>query len=192
MSETTQRILGQGLRELLTEKPLTKITVSELTERCGVARATFYYHFHDIRELVIWCCDRAQEQALKSHNAQDTWQEALLKLFHTIERDHSFFEALYRSVSREGMENYLYTVTYDFLRTAIEEKCGLLEEAQGFPISTSAKDFVADFYKYCFVGTLTKWLDDGRKESPEAIVNRVSTLMSDNIPRALVALTQAE
>ena len=35
-------------------KPLSKITVTDITEDCGISRMTFYYHFKDIYDLVEW------------------------------------------------------------------------------------------------------------------------------------------
>lgn len=37
---------------LLEEKPYNKITVKDIVERCQINRNTFYYHFHDIPELL--------------------------------------------------------------------------------------------------------------------------------------------
>ena len=56
MSQTTKRALEASLKKLLLQKPLSKITVSDLTEDCGVSRMTFYYHFKDIYDLVEWSC----------------------------------------------------------------------------------------------------------------------------------------
>ncbi len=42
----------QRLFELLDEKPMSKITVKDIVERCGVNRNTFYYHFKDIPDVV--------------------------------------------------------------------------------------------------------------------------------------------
>ena len=47
MSQMTKRALEASLKELLRHKPLDKITVSDLTDHCGVNRMTFYYHFKD-------------------------------------------------------------------------------------------------------------------------------------------------
>ena len=54
MSQMTKRALVASLKDLLAEKPLDKITVTDLTEHCGVNRMTFYYHFKDIYDLVEW------------------------------------------------------------------------------------------------------------------------------------------
>ena len=49
--ETTKRVIAYAFKELLLEKPINKITVSDIAEKCDINRQTFYYHFHDIIEL---------------------------------------------------------------------------------------------------------------------------------------------
>ena len=56
MSQITKRALEQSLKHLLLKKPLTKITINDITEDCGINRMTFYYHFKDIYDLVEWSC----------------------------------------------------------------------------------------------------------------------------------------
>ena len=43
MSQVTKRALEQSLKNLLLKKPLTKITVGDITDDCGINRMTFYY-----------------------------------------------------------------------------------------------------------------------------------------------------
>ena len=43
MSQVTKRALEQSLKNLLLKKPLTKITVTDIAEDCGINRMTFYY-----------------------------------------------------------------------------------------------------------------------------------------------------
>ena len=63
MASTTKRALEASLKKLLLEKPLNKITVTDICEDCGISRMTFYYHFQDIYDLVEWSC---QEDAGKA------------------------------------------------------------------------------------------------------------------------------
>ena len=51
MSQLTKRALEQSLKNLLAYKPLTKITVGDIADDCGINRMTFYYHFKDIYDL---------------------------------------------------------------------------------------------------------------------------------------------
>ena len=43
MSQVTKRALEASLKNLLLQKPLSKITISDITEDCGINRMTFYY-----------------------------------------------------------------------------------------------------------------------------------------------------
>ena len=46
MSQMTKRALVASLKDLLAEKPLDKITVTDLTEHCGVNRMTSVSYTH--------------------------------------------------------------------------------------------------------------------------------------------------
>ena len=47
----TQSSIRKAYLELLEEKPLSKITVSELAERAGINRKTFYAYYEDMDAL---------------------------------------------------------------------------------------------------------------------------------------------
>ena len=64
MAKNTKQILADALDRLLEKKPLEKIRINDLTEACGVNRQTFYYHFHDIYELVEWMYLTQGQQAI--------------------------------------------------------------------------------------------------------------------------------
>lgn len=108
MSQMTKRALEASLKELLRHKPLDKITVSDLTDHCGVNRMTFYYHFKDIYDLVEWCCEEDAARALAGQKTYDTWQQGFLQILEALRKDKAFFTSVYRSISREQLENYLY------------------------------------------------------------------------------------
>lgn len=42
---TTKKAIAGALKELMEEKPISKITVGDIADRCGINRQTFYYHF---------------------------------------------------------------------------------------------------------------------------------------------------
>jgi AcrR family transcriptional regulator len=76
MKDLTKIALGASLRKLMAEKPLNKITISDITNECGCNRMTFYYHFHDIYELLEWALEQETEEAL---DGKLTLEETALK-----------------------------------------------------------------------------------------------------------------
>lgn len=73
MSNITKRALEDSLKHLLLKKPVNKITINDITEDCGVNRATFYYHFQDIYALIEWSCEEDSRKALSDNTTYDTW-----------------------------------------------------------------------------------------------------------------------
>ena len=107
MSNVTKRALEQSLKNLLLKKPLTKITIGDITEDCGINRMTFYYHFKDIYDLVEWACLEDARRALDEKKTYDTWQQGLLQIFEAVQENKPFILNVYRCVHREQVEKYL-------------------------------------------------------------------------------------
>ena len=55
-NNSTKLALEASLKNLLLKKPVDKITITDLTNDCGITRMAFYYHFKDIYDLVEWSC----------------------------------------------------------------------------------------------------------------------------------------
>ena len=72
MSNITKRALEDSLKHLLLKKPVNKITINDISEDCGVNRATFYYHFQDIYALIEWSCEEDSRKALSDNTTYDT------------------------------------------------------------------------------------------------------------------------
>ena len=141
MSQVTKRALESSLKKLLLEKPLHKITVSDITDDCGINRMTFYYHFKDIYDLVEWSCQEDASRALAGKKTYGTWQQGLLQIFEAVQENKPFILNVYRSISREQVENYLYQVTYQLLEDVVEE------QAADMSVRPEDKAFIATLYK---------------------------------------------
>lgn len=179
MSQVTKRALEASLKNLLLKKPLSKITINDITEDCGISRMTFYYHFKDIYDLVEWSCLEDAKRALEGKKNYETWQQGILQIFEAVLDNKPFIINVYRSVSREHVENYLFKLTYDLLISVVNEK------SAGITIREEDKEFIADFYKYAFVGVMLNWVKDDMKEDPHKIVDRISVIMHGNVTEAL-------
>ena len=179
MSQVTKYAIEASLKKLLLQKPLDKITISDITEDCGISRMTFYYHFKDIYDLVEWICLEESRRALEDKKTYDTWQQGFLQILEAVRDNKPFILNVYHSVSREQIEMYLYKLTYDLLINVVEEK------SQGMSIRPEDKQFIADFYKYAFVGLTLDWVRHDMKEDPQVIIDHLTKLVTGNITTAL-------
>ena len=95
-----------------------------------------------------------------------------------------FIMNVYHSVNREKIESFLYKLTYQLIVDVVEEKCARdhLPEAD--------KQFIADFYKYGFVGIMLDWIDRGMKEDYQKIVDLLAVTLHGNIAIPSVILNR--
>ena len=109
----------------------------------------------------------------------DTWQEGFLAIFHLLKKDEPFVVNIYHNAPRGYIYRYLYKVTYQLIYNVLEEK------AADMVVREEDKAFIADFYKYGFVGLVLEWIDKGMKEDPKQIIERLNALIQGSFAHAL-------
>ncbi len=179
MSQVTKRALEQSLKNLLLKKPLTKITVADIAEDCGINRMTFYYHFKDIYDLVEWSCLEDAKRALNEKKTYETWQQGLLQIFQAVQANKPFILNVYRCVHREQVEKYLQPLVDQLLLDVIEEESG------GLTVREEDKQFIAQVYSYVLIGLMLDWIKDDMREDPQQIVDRLAKVIKGSISSAL-------
>lgn len=179
MSQITEIALANALKKQMQNKPLNKITVKDIADECGVNRQTFYYHFHDVFELVEWIYNKDALKAIDNKKTYENWHEGFINLFEYIKDNKNFVVSTYHSISRSYLENYLYNEVYKLIIDVVEE------QAKGKKVSEEDKIFIANFYKFAFVGLMLDWVKNGMKDNPEYIVGRLSILIQGDINKAI-------
>lgn len=180
MSQTTKRALAASLKKLLEEKPLEKITIKDITEDCEVNRQTFYYHYKDVYDLIEWIFVTEGMKALGDYKTYDSWQEGFLRIFYYVLENKRLVLSTFHSIGREQLERFLYAEVYKLLIDVVNE------QAVDKNVTEVNKSFIADFYKYAFVGVMFQWIRTGMKDDPKIIVNKISQLISGDIHKALL------
>ena len=105
-----------------------------------------------------------------------------MQIFEAVQNNKPFILNVYRCVSREQVENYLYRLTYDLLEGVVEE------QAQGMSVRPEDKAYIATLYKYMFVGLMLDWIKSDMKESPQKMVKQLEQVIHGSINAALQRL----
>ena len=77
MSELTKRAIQESFKKLLSNQPLDKITVKNITDDCGVNRNTFYYHYSDIYQLLEEIFLTEAQKSVEKMEVGQSWEEGL-------------------------------------------------------------------------------------------------------------------
>lgn len=167
----TKKAIAAGIKELTKKKSFDKITVSDITQSCGLNRQTFYYHFQDKYELVDWIYYNEVISIIINDLNYDNWDEKVLQFLAKLKEEEYFYiNTLKASVENEFRE-YLFKITAELL-------CDIIS---GITVNTNANEkdirFVAEFYAFGIVGVVLAWAQHGMKETPEYVTAQLKNLV---------------
>ncbi|MDD3174294.1 MAG: dihydroxyacetone kinase transcriptional activator DhaS [Herbinix sp.] len=169
-SMITKRAIAEGIKELTKKKSFDKITVSDITEICGLNRQTFYYHFQDKYELVNWIY---YNEIISIVTDDLTYENSIKKVLQMLTKmkteDYFYMNTLRASVKNE-FEEYLFKVVSELF-------CDLISKiAKNTKMEEDEIRFIAEFYAFGMTGTITSWALHGMKETPEYISAQLENL----------------
>ena len=170
MQSATKNAMKSSLKGLLKQKPLNKITISDIAEDCGISRMTFYYHFKDIYDLVDWCVKSDAHIASPGKKNFETWQEELLTIFKVAFMNKEFYLTLFKSMDRELSERYIFNYTFKVAVRIIDEHTKDME------IDEDKKLRMANYFSSALMGVISCWAIDDMKDDPEMLVEYINNL----------------
>lgn len=175
----TKKALEESLKNMLLKKPLDKITIRDITNDCGISRMAFYYHFHDIYDLIEWACLENTTALLNDRPFSADWQTELTQVFEAMMVNRPFVLNAAHSLERVRMEYFIHQLVSELLRRAVDEK------SSAGAVDDPDKAFIIDFFTYSIGGVLLSWIEDGMDADYEDLVRRMSLLMQDAVCQAL-------
>lgn len=106
-SLNTKKALAAALKELMTKKPLSKITVSDIISVCGVNRKTFYYHFQDIYDLLKWILEQEAFLVIAQFDLMVDLEQAITFGLDYVENNKHILACAYDSIGRDHLKLFL-------------------------------------------------------------------------------------
>ncbi|MGI5884022.1 MAG: TetR/AcrR family transcriptional regulator C-terminal domain-containing protein [Candidatus Spyradocola sp.] len=149
-SSITKKALADALKQLMSEKPLQKISVGDICERCNMNRKSFYYHFKDKYDLVNWIFyTEFAEQFLGADQIEPAcFLEKICEYFY---RNRAFYVAALEQEGQNSFSEYFADVMRPLLSLHYTD---VLEE-------DDAHDFILTFYTDALLTALKRWLREG-------------------------------
>ena len=174
-SNITKQALAGALKELIAEQPFEKISVSDICERCGMNRKSFYYHFKDKYDLVNWIFDtefvelnqaNSMDISLLCQNFDDRWKyiEIVCNYFY----ENRIF---YRKVLKVDGQNSFASHFREFIRPLFRLRVEVLLGMHDVP------EMVYDFVVDGVICAIERWLLDKNCISAEAFMYSLKKLI---------------
>lgn len=188
MNRTKDAIVA-AFGELLEERPLNKITVKDIVERCGVNRNTFYYHFEDIPSLLEQTIEHMTNQIIQTYSHFGSPIDCLAPLVQYATAHKRAFLHIYRSAQREAFLSRLDRIAMLSVGKYVDAVTADLFPS---PSMSQEKFLLTKYYKCTLVGALLDWLDAGMDYDLLAAMESICELLAGSGKQAFLRCKDKE
>ena len=177
----SRKLINTALADLLQEKPLDKITVTDVVKRAEINRGTFYAHYADIPDVIDHLIQQAFSgirEAISQQPRQfaDVPSVLLLRIQSMLEEDLDFYKKILNSSIAIRMSDQLAEIVLDYLLQHEEEFSKGTHEEYVLTMRFCAGG-LTNLYHDWFAGKLPLTLDELTNSAQQLITRVISDYM---------------
>ncbi|MER6839128.1 TetR-like C-terminal domain-containing protein [Streptomyces platensis] len=173
-SRRSRTAMEGALLELIGDRDLSQISVSDVTGRADVHRSTFYEHYTDVHDLAASACTEMFDQLLAATSAlsvsEDTSEgsahPSLTAVFAHVAEHRALYQALLGADGSARVINHLLQRMTESIRSRFS---GRLTDPEG-----DTDDPAAAFISGALLGSIADWLHRGCPGTPEHFATTIS------------------
>lgn len=181
----TKALIVDTFWQLLEEKPYSKITVKNIVDCCQINRNTFYYHFHDIPELVEDTIKNDANEIIRTYSRFGSPLECLTPLAEHCKQKKKALLHIYHSAQREVFLNQLERICLYVVTQYVDNV------TKDMSLSEEDRNLMLRFYKCLLVGIFLDWLGENMNYDIEKDFKRLTELFGDAGMQALLKAGEA-
>ncbi len=180
----TKRVIRDAFMELLNERTLNKITVKDITARCGINRNTFYYHYHDIPAVIEEIFALEVEQLVRDYPTLNSFEECFDAAMKNALENRRAISHMYFSDNRSAYVNSLWRICEQSVRTYVDT---VLSDKT---IPERDRESLIRYYKCECFGLIIDWINCGMREDILEDMRRVIGYRVDIISEMIGKMQQ--
>ena len=123
---SSKEIFGEALLALARTEELERITVKQIVEGSGLSLQTFYNHFHDKEELVVWMHRFGTEREMKRlEDRNSSFHEILMACIRFFTENDNYLRGSFGGGVTNPYSRLSLESSCDFIRAYICRRNGL-------------------------------------------------------------------
>lgn len=161
--QATAEKIREGMRQCLSVKNMSEITVSDISDAAGVSRSTFYRSFDMPIDVLSYSCDRIVDMIIHDYGK-----------VHVSDADEFIlFSLKYWRMHADILEALVHCDRMDIVHKAFESRS---DDMLGELFAALRRDFTqaeTDYLAMGIIGLMSNmlvvWMKHGKKETPEQL-----------------------
>ncbi len=172
----TEHKLAETLREMMQETPLDEISVVALTKRCHIYRQTFYYHFHDVYDLLTLVY---LDERIKNIAYVKTLRDLVIVIYRYYEANTAFVDASLSSAGKDLFQEFIYNNCYTTIFRLVNET------KDNKRILSNDRKAVARFYALAYAHSIVYYLSVFKNKSLEGLLDSFCFIKDNDLQKAV-------
>ena len=180
MSET-EKLIETTFISMLEKEKLSRITVKDITSKCGISRNSFYYHYEDIPALLDRITMRAIDDLISGIPKEASLRQCIRAIYsYAYSRKNVILHVRFSSGSFIS-DGYLLHLCRYTSRRYLESH--VFSDARS-NLTEHDKHLLLSFMSYELAGQFTDWMN---QRMPESFINDISDICNllENYIRAV-------
>ena len=167
MPPFAKREIKNSFIKLLTERPISQITVKDIVEDCGVNRNSFYYHFQDLTDLNCFLIAEGSKELLENCLAQPTLEDKIRYLLSVALNVRPLIQRTISTSYQSELEPLLLEQFYSFFDQLTNESASssLVSDS----LTASQRKLLLRYHSLAFLGLVRTWSKDDSAHMDEIV-----------------------
>ena len=183
-AEKTQELIFDSFIDLLKDRTFDEITITDICEKAGIHRTTFYNHFQNKNELFDALLEYTHMDFLNritsARDANDLngyFLSLVTVVIDAIDKDKERYRSFLDTSRHSGLRNMVIKFYADELLGGLEtlERRGILKNRNNIPLQ-----FLSEFLMNGFVAVCTWWLNSQENISKDDVIKCFGSLSHYN------------
>ena len=179
MAQFTRQVIQESFMKLLNERPLSRISVLDIVNECGVSRNTFYYHFQDIPDLVDSITKIFFDELLKKHPKIESVSDCITAITSVWISKKKAVLHIYKSLNRNIFETYHWR-TCEYVVTVYLDSI-----TKDVEISADDRRILINYMKSVCFGIVIFWLDNNLNDQIYADMQRICEIKQGDLKKLI-------
>ena len=145
----TQRAIVAAFKDILKDTPFNKVTISDLSDRTGINRQTFYYNFRDIYDLILFMIE---DELIPIIDGEKDFSSCMLKIYDYFIGHRQMLLNIYRHIEIGEINHRLEPVIKQVAETMGDDV------VTDFPLKAEDKDVAVRFTALMISEFTSRWI----------------------------------
>lgn len=186
MKPSAKIIIIDTFKQLIQNKSIDKITVTEICEIAQVNRQSFYYHFANLFDIFKYYFRAEVFGEIDDNKTFNTWCSGFLATMNYLNRNSRMILNVYDSTYRHEANACFIEISNQLLDHIVDECMSKLD----VELPETDYRFIINFYRHIFNGLMMDWVGEGMKEEPDQLLKKLHIMIDGSVVRSVEAFAE--